>query len=51
MIWNPCCDTPIMKLQGHDAPLLNVMALDNEVPIVLSCDIKGNFKVMIVNLF
>jgi hypothetical protein len=33
-------------MKGHDAPLLKVISLDNEVPLVISCDTKGFFKVI-----
>lgn len=45
-IWNPYCDDPIHKLDGHESPLVGVSVFNN---YFVTCETKGMVKVWNIN--
>lgn len=41
LIWNVYLDYPVMKLGGHDAPLVTVIYPQSMQNYLISCDLKG----------
>ena len=43
-VWNPYCEKYIMRLDGHDSPLVGVNCPSNMIAFI-TCDTKGTVKV------
>jgi len=43
-VWNPYIDTPVYKVQAHNAPIVTLQAIDL-TPQLISCDSDGMIKV------
>lgn len=41
----------VLSLTGHDVMLLDVQCVPGEMPVVVSCDVNGNYKVWDVGTF
>lgn len=47
-VWNPYCEKYIIKLDGHESPLVGVNCPSN-LNIFVTCDTKGMVKVWNIN--
>jgi len=47
-VWNPYCERYIIKLDGHESPLIGVSCPAN-IPQFVTCDTKGMVKVWNIN--
>jgi len=43
-VWNPYIDTPVYKVQAHNAPIVTLQAIDLTL-LLISCDSDGMIKV------
>lgn len=47
-VWNPYCEKYIIKLDGHESPLVGVNCPSN-LNVFITCDTKGMVKVWNIN--
>ncbi len=50
LVWNPYCEKYIMKLDGHDSPLVGVNCPSN-MNSFITCDTKGMVKVWNISTY
>ena len=49
-VWNPYIDTPVYKVQAHNAPIVSIFAIDH-TPLLISSDSDGIVKIWDIRNF